>query len=193
MVFSALLALSAFIYGMVVVIRQRSAVRLALRHYAEETNSVIFAGALRVFSSIWHLLAIAYFLMLLVLNLLSGEKELPYVLRATSYTILWVCWRIIASALMTQYIHREIRFKRRPRGVYPDWQKAEFLCAIGIAFSAIRHDLAGMLQPAGCLERHRPECLGGITAWPVAGQQILEHLYHSGGGADYLADVGSIH
>ena len=34
MVFSALLALSAFIYGMVVVIRQRSAVRLALRHYA---------------------------------------------------------------------------------------------------------------------------------------------------------------
>lgn len=110
MVFSALLALTAFIYGMVVVIRQRSAVRLALRHYAEETNSVIYAGALRIFASIWHLLAIAYFFMLLILNLLSGEKELPFVLRATSYTILWVGSGLLLSALMTQYIHRTIRF-----------------------------------------------------------------------------------
>jgi len=110
MVFSALLALSAFIYGMVVVIRQRSAVRLALRHYAEETNSVIFAGALRVFASIWHLLAIAYFLMLLVLNLLSGEKELPFVLQGTAASILWVGGGLLLSALLTQYIHREIRF-----------------------------------------------------------------------------------
>ena len=135
MVFSALLALSAFIYGMVVVIRQRSAVRLALRHYAEETNSVIFAGALRVFSSIWHLLAIAYFLMLLVLNLLSGEKELPYVLRATSYTILWVCGGLLLSALMTQYIHREIRFKPETARRLPGLAKRlNFYVPLGLRF-----------------------------------------------------------
>ena len=134
-VFSALLALSAFIYGMVVVIRQRSAVRLALRHYAEETNSVIFAGALRVFSSIWHLLAIAYFLMLLVLNLLSGEKELPYVLRATSYTILWVCGGLLLSALMTQYIHREIRFKPETARRLPGLAKRlNFYVPLGLRF-----------------------------------------------------------
>ena len=135
MVFSALLALSAFIYGMVVVIRQRSAVRLALRHYAEETNSVIFAGAFRVFSSIWHLLAIAYFLMLLVLNLLSGEKELPYVLRATSYTILWVCGGLLLSALMTQYIHREIRFKPETARRLPGLAKRlNFYVPLGLRF-----------------------------------------------------------
>ncbi len=135
MVFSALLALSAFIYGMVVVIRQRSAVRLALRHYAEETNSVIFAGALRVFSSIWHLLAIAYFLMLFVLNLLSGEKELPYVLRATSYTILWVCGGLLLSALMTQYIHREIRFKPETARRLPGLAKRlNFYVPLGLRF-----------------------------------------------------------
>ena len=135
MVFSALLALSAFIYGMVVVIRQRSAVRLALRHYAEETNSVIFAGALRVFSSIWQLLAIAYFLMLFVLNLLSGEKELPYVLRATSYTILWVCGGLLLSALMTQYIHREIRFKPETARRLPGLAKRlNFYVPLGLRF-----------------------------------------------------------
>lgn len=154
MVFSALLALSAFIYGMVVVIRQRSAVRLALRHYAEETNSVIFAGALRVFSSIWHLLAIAYFLMLFVLNLLSGEKELPYVLRATSYTILWVCGGLLLSALMTQYIHREIRFKPETARRLPGLAKRlNFYVPLGLRF--LRFGMIWLV------------CFGLLDAWSV--------------------------
>ncbi|MDO4642529.1 MAG: mechanosensitive ion channel [Cardiobacteriaceae bacterium] len=123
MVFSAILALSAFIYGMVVVVRQRSAVRLALKHYADETDSTILASALRIFASSWHLFAIAYFSMLLVLTLLSGDKALPFVLQGTLHTILLIGGGLVLSVLMTQYIKREIRFSPETMRILPGIEK----------------------------------------------------------------------
>ena len=109
-VFSALLALCAFFYGVVVVIRQRTAVRLALRQAADGAESAIFSGALRVLAPLWHWLAIVYFSMLLVLTLLSGEKSLPFVLRGTLYSLLLVGGGLLASMLLSQWIRRPIRF-----------------------------------------------------------------------------------
>ena len=110
LVFSALLALSAFVYGMVVVIRRRTAVRHALRQAADASGSAIFSGTLRVFAPLWHWLAIAYFSMLLVLTLLSGEKSLPFVLRGTLYSLALVGGALLASMLLSQRIRRPIRF-----------------------------------------------------------------------------------
>lgn len=107
-VLSNLIALIAFIYGVVVVWRNRRPVRHALRDTAVKSDMIIMHGFLRLISGIWHLLAIAYFIMLLVVTLLRAESGLPFVLTGTLWTIAAIGGGLLFSTFLTQLIGHKI-------------------------------------------------------------------------------------
>lgn len=108
-ILSNLIALIAFVYGVVVVWLNRSPVRSALRETATKSDMIIMRGFLRMISGIWYILAIAYFIMLLVITLLRAESGLPFVMFGTLWTIITIGAGLLLSTLLTQLIGHNIK------------------------------------------------------------------------------------
>lgn len=100
--------LLAFIYATVFVLRNRLELRGALE--AKATGASLGASrlALRMLARSWHLLAIAYFLMVLVLSITRPEEALPYVMLATLQTLIIIGIGLLLSGVLTQLIGKRI-------------------------------------------------------------------------------------
>lgn len=106
---STVIAISAFIYGVRVVIAKRKEVRNGLMRSSEKVEFAMTAFFMRILAYLWHWLALAYFMMLLVVTLLRAEKSLPFVLQGTLKTLLIVGASALSVNLMTMYMKRGIR------------------------------------------------------------------------------------
>ncbi|SEL64568.1 mechanosensitive channel protein [Halomonas daqiaonensis] len=104
-----LIMVSAFIYAVAVVLRNRVRLRDALNHKASNATMAASRVSLQLFARTWHLFALAYFLMVLVLTLTRPEDALPFVLFATLKTLATVVVGLLVSSLLTQTIGRRIR------------------------------------------------------------------------------------
>ena len=109
-VFSAVLAFSAFVYGVNTLWRKRRAVHDALLWQSSRLESTLFAATLKVLSWSWHWLAGMYFVMLLVLTVLRADKALPYVLSGTLNTVLVIGGGLLLSGILGHYIDYRFRF-----------------------------------------------------------------------------------
>ncbi|EPC00071.1 hypothetical protein L861_07855 [Litchfieldella anticariensis FP35 = DSM 16096] len=103
-----LIMLGAFVYAVVVVVKNRLKIRRAIEAKAETTTMNATRLSLRLFARVWHWIAIAYFLMVLVLTLVRPADALPFVMLATLKTLLIVGAGILISSLLTQTIGRRI-------------------------------------------------------------------------------------
>lgn len=103
---STVIAISAFIYGVWVVISKRIAIRNALLRVSDYTP--LMSIFVKILAYIWHLLALGYFFMLLVVTLLYSEKSLPYILKGTLKTLIIVGAGLLTSSLLTEFTSRRI-------------------------------------------------------------------------------------
>ena len=104
-----LIMFAAFIYAVIVVLRNRQRLRDALNVRAQQTTMAASRVSLQMFARTWHLLALAYFLIVLVLTLTRPVDALPFVLFATLKTLAAVIIGMLVSSLLTQTIGRRIR------------------------------------------------------------------------------------
>ncbi|MBS9404689.1 mechanosensitive channel protein [Halomonas sp. TRM85114] len=104
-----LIMFAAFIYAVIVVLKNRQRLRDALNVRAQQTTMAASRVSLQMFARTWHLFALAYFLMVLVLTLTRPVDALPFVLFATLKTLAAVVIGMLASSLLTQTIGRRIR------------------------------------------------------------------------------------
>ncbi|TDR51921.1 small conductance mechanosensitive channel [Halomonas ventosae] len=104
-----LIMIGAFVYAVAVVLRNRVRLRDALNHKADNATMAASRVSLQLFARTWHLFALAYFVMVLVLVLTRPADALPFVLFATLKTIAAVVVGLLVSSLLTQTIGRRIR------------------------------------------------------------------------------------
>ncbi|HSP57120.1 MAG TPA: mechanosensitive channel protein [Halomonas sp.] len=104
-----LIMFAAFIYAVIVVLRNRKRLRDALNVRARQTTMTASRVSLQMFARTWHLFALAYFLMVLVLTLTRPVDALPFVLFATLKTLAAVIIGMLVSRLLTQTIGRRIQ------------------------------------------------------------------------------------
>nr|WP_282103673.1 mechanosensitive channel protein [Halomonas getboli] len=104
-----LIMLGAYVYALAVVLRNRQPLRQALNHKAGQTTMTASRVSLQLFARTWHLFALAYFTVVLVLTLTRPETALPFVLLATLKTLVTVLAGMLISSFLTQTIGRRIR------------------------------------------------------------------------------------
>ncbi|WP_275286563.1 mechanosensitive ion channel domain-containing protein [Halomonas elongata] len=114
-----LIMIGAFIYAVAVVLRNRQRLRDALHRQAARASLSASRVALTLLGRIWHLLAIAYFFMVLVLTLTRPEDALPFVLLATLQTLAAILVGLGLSKLLTQTIGRRITLRDELRQKLP--------------------------------------------------------------------------
>ncbi len=104
-----LIMLGAFVYAVAVVLKNRQRLRDGIDAKAAKATMSATRVSLKLFARVWHLLAIAYFLMVLVLTFTRPEDALPFVLMATLQTLAVVGAGMLLSSLLTQTIGKRIR------------------------------------------------------------------------------------
>ncbi|MEQ6889598.1 mechanosensitive channel protein [Halomonas sp. CS7] len=104
-----LIMIGAFVYAVAVVLRNRLRLRDALNHKAQQTTMAASRVSLQLFARTWHLFALAYFVMVLVLTLTRPADALPFVLFATLKSLATVVVGMLVSNFLTQTIGRQIR------------------------------------------------------------------------------------
>nr|WP_267956651.1 mechanosensitive channel protein [Halomonas sp. MCCC 1A17488] len=105
----ALIMFIAFLYAVGVVLKNRTRIRDELFAMAARSDFTATRISLQLFARTWHLFALAYFLMVLVLTLTRPADALPFVLFATLKTVAVVVVGMLLSSLLTQSIGRRIR------------------------------------------------------------------------------------
>ncbi|ABE60448.1 mechanosensitive channel protein [Chromohalobacter israelensis] len=101
--------LMALIYAATVILKSRVTLRDALMQRAEKADMSASRFALRLLGRVWHVLALAYALVVFAVTVLHPETALPYVLLATLKTIVIVGIGMLVSGVLTQLIGRRIR------------------------------------------------------------------------------------
>ncbi|WP_227875084.1 mechanosensitive ion channel domain-containing protein [Oceanisphaera profunda] len=105
---NTLIMLIAFIYAVIVILKNRLRLRRAIRLQAEKSTLSAGQFSLILLSRTWHLIALAYFATVFVLTLLSPAEALPFVLYATLKTLAVIVVAILLSTLLSQTIGRHI-------------------------------------------------------------------------------------
>ncbi|MFO8045503.1 MAG: mechanosensitive channel protein [Halomonas sp.] len=103
-----LIMFGAFIYAVVVVMKNRLRLRDAIDNKARKASMAASRVSLQLFARTWHLFALAYFVMVLVVTLTRPVDALPFVLTATLKTIAAVVVGLLLSSFLTQTIGRRI-------------------------------------------------------------------------------------
>ena len=103
-----ILMLLAFVYATTVVLKNRTRVREAIHNKAEKAGMGSSQFFLRVLSRCWHHLAIAYFLVVLVVTLVRPADALPFVMLATLKTLVFIGVGLLASGVISQLTGRRI-------------------------------------------------------------------------------------
>jgi small conductance mechanosensitive channel len=104
-----LIMIGAYVYAVAVVMRNRKNLRDALYRKARQTTMTASKVTLQLFARTWHLFALVYFTMVLVLTLTRPENALSFVLIATAQTLAAVLVGMLVSRFLTQTIGRRIR------------------------------------------------------------------------------------
>ncbi|HSP30809.1 MAG TPA: mechanosensitive ion channel protein MscS, partial [Halomonas sp.] len=103
-----LIMLMAFIYAVVVVLKNRSRLRDNLNEMAAKSTLTASRVSLQLFSRTWHLFALLYFLIVFVLMLTRPGDALPFVLFATLKSLVAIVVGLLVSSFLSQTIGRRI-------------------------------------------------------------------------------------
>lgn len=103
-----LITLLAYAYATTVVLKHRSRLRMIIELRANNTEGGIAQVLLKMLSRSWHLLAIAYFSLVLILTFTRPEDALPFVLLATIQSIAAIVAGLLLSTLLGQTLGRRL-------------------------------------------------------------------------------------
>ncbi|GAA3909714.1 mechanosensitive channel protein [Halomonas cibimaris] len=118
-----LITVVAFIYAVVVVLKNRLRLRKSISATAARSTLAPTRLSLQLLARTWHLLALLYFTGVFVITLLSPVEALPFVLFATLQTLAAVVAGLLVSSFLTQTIGRRIRLSAEVNRKLPMLEK----------------------------------------------------------------------
>ncbi|MFW7341810.1 mechanosensitive ion channel domain-containing protein [Pollutimonas sp. H1-120] len=101
--------LGVYVYGVRVVWKNRKAVRAGLVERAEQSGTAVFGTLLRVLGRVWHLIALAYFTMLLAVSQANQDQALVFMTRATIQTVAAMAIGLALAAALSALLSRRIQ------------------------------------------------------------------------------------
>ncbi|MCC2597306.1 mechanosensitive ion channel [Pusillimonas sp. MFBS29] len=114
-----ILMLCVYIYGVRVVWKNRKTVRTALIARAEQSSTAIFGTLLQVLGRVWHLLALAYFTILLIVTQAEQDQALAFMIHATAQTLIAIAIGLILAAALSSLMSRRVQLPDHWRGRLP--------------------------------------------------------------------------
>lgn len=102
------IALVVYAYGVRVIWKHRNTVAQGLLNRAQASTSKAQGTLLRVLSKLWHLMAIAYFTVLLVVSQVDPHDTLSFMTFASLRTLLAVAVGVLVSAVLSILLTRRI-------------------------------------------------------------------------------------
>ncbi len=118
-----LIMVLAFIYAVVVVLKNRTRLRDNLNEMAAKSTLTASRVSLQLFARTWHLFALLYFLIVFVLTLTRPGDALPFVMFATLKSLVVIVVGLLVSSFLTQTIGRRIRLSDDLRRKLPMLEK----------------------------------------------------------------------
>jgi hypothetical protein len=103
-----LLMLGVYIYALRVIWRNRKLLRERLERRADLASTAFFSTLIRMLARVWHLLALGYFTVLLVVSQIAPASALPFMARATGQTLIAIVVGLLTSALMSVVLAQRI-------------------------------------------------------------------------------------
>ncbi len=116
---SLLIMLGVYGHAVRVIWTNRKLLRDRLVAKADASGTAFFGTLLRVLSRIWHVLAIAYFTVLLVVSQIAPNDALPFMAQATAQTVLAIAVGMLISALLGSLFGRRIQLTEQWRERLP--------------------------------------------------------------------------
>ena len=114
-----LIMLGMYIYAVRVVWNNRLLIRERIVQRANQTSTGFFATLLRLLARVWHILAIIYFTVLLVVSQVDPVDALPFMARATVQSIVAIAAGLLVSAILTAVLSHPIRLSEEMRSRLP--------------------------------------------------------------------------
>lgn len=116
---SLIIMIGVYVYAVRVIVKNRESLRSRFNQQAEETTFGLFSTLLRMLARIWHILAIAYFTILLVVSQVDPVNALPFMARATLQTLLAIGLGVLVSAFLTAMMSRRLHLPEGIRSQLP--------------------------------------------------------------------------
>lgn len=113
---------SITVWGLWLILHNRKAITRGLNELADRSLP-FFSLCIRVFSHIWHWLAIAYFLVLFFLSLFDPGNSLKFMMSATMKSLATVALAAFVSGLLSRWIAKTIILSPETRRSYPELQR----------------------------------------------------------------------
>jgi len=110
--------LTLTLYALMLIMRNRKSIHTQIDLLAERSMA-FFSVMLRGFGHIWHLLAIAYFLVLFFLSQFDFGNSLRFMMNATVKSLLIIGVGALLSGMMTRWIARRISLPEQMNLRYP--------------------------------------------------------------------------
>jgi len=104
-----LIMLGMYIYALRVIWNNRALIRGRIIERADQASTAFFATMLRLLARIWHVLAIIYFTVLLVVSQVDPVDALPFMARATVQSLIAIALGLLVSAILTAILSHPIR------------------------------------------------------------------------------------
>ncbi|MCS3903081.1 small conductance mechanosensitive channel [Methylohalomonas lacus] len=120
---STLIMLMALAYALVVILQNRVSVKEQLQVQARTASFTFSRVSLGMLARSWHVLAILYFVTLVVAMMVRPEDALPLMLKATAQTLLAIAVGIFLTLLMGQGIGQPLRVPEQTRLRFPQLEQ----------------------------------------------------------------------
>lgn len=114
-----IIMLCVYIYGVRVVWKNRKTVKAGLIARADQSTTAIFSTLLRILGRTWHLLALAYFTVLLVVTQAEQEQALAFMVSATIQTLVAIAIGLILASVLSSLLSRRIHLPEQWRKTLP--------------------------------------------------------------------------
>lgn len=98
------LAIFGGIYSAITIVKQRHILGASIQRLADRYPSGVMGWLLTVLAHAWHYLALAYVGMVFLVGMTRPGEVLPFIARASGFTVLTIAAALLASALATQWL-----------------------------------------------------------------------------------------
>ncbi|CAM3967425.1 Mechanosensitive ion channel protein [Bordetella tumbae] len=109
----------AYIYAVRIIWRNRALLRDHLKQRAERASIHSFGTALRLLARSWHVLAIGYFTVLLVVSQVDTQEALPFMVHATVQSVVALAVGSLVIMLLATMLAQRIRLPEDVRRKLP--------------------------------------------------------------------------
>ncbi|WP_262927324.1 mechanosensitive channel protein [Phytohalomonas tamaricis] len=103
-----LIMVGTYIYAVRVILKNRTSIRDRLHERAAQSSAGFFGVLIRILAKTWHLIAIAYFTILLVVSQVEPDQALPYMVRATVQSLVAIAVGLLVSSAITQLLEKKL-------------------------------------------------------------------------------------